>query len=64
MSEQTRTEQRNTIGRRASDYEVVALRLQYAELIRTVTELRLRVHKLELKVDELDLILARRLQGE
>lgn len=64
MSDQHRTDQRNTIGRRASDYEIVALRLQYAELMKVVTELRLRLHKAELKIDELDMILARRLKGE
>lgn len=57
MSDQHRTEQRASIGRRETDFELPALRLQYAELMKLVTELRLRLHKAELKIDELDLIL-------
>lgn len=57
MSDQHRTDQRVTIGRREADYELPALRLQYMELMRLVTELRLRLHKAELKIDELDLLL-------
>jgi len=57
MADQKRTDLRSAIGRRETDFELPALRLQYADLMKLVTEMRLRLHRAELKIDELDLIL-------